>query len=158
MVEVDPVVNEPMYDVSPEIAAAIENRRLAGDVDSAAILEGLPIMVTGCGTPHVPCCSNCRPSLTRSGTCGTRSRRPRTRFRGPVAVALRDHRDDPRGRPRQHHVDQLMSSIARHPPADNITGDLLVAAQLQRRKRCGSDTAGSIRAWSCPLGDGGPPP
>lgn len=130
---VDPHSGEQFADVAPELAVAIANSRLAGDGELEATFGDRPVRVT------------LRHSATslllylfeitdEIGYLRNAIATTAHEIRGPVSVLcaitetiLEDDDLEPQ------HIDRLMAAISRQSRLlDSITGDLLVAAQVQR--------------------------
>lgn len=129
---VDPTPGEPVAEVAPEIFTAIVNSRLSGDGEFEATLNERPVRVTvrHTATTLVLYLHEITDEIghLRNAIATTAHE-----LRGPVTVlgAITETiREDDLDR---HHIEQLMIAVSRQARLlDNITGDLLVAAQVER--------------------------
>lgn len=132
LLRVDPLPGEPLSAVAPELATAISNSRLHGDGDFDATIHEHPVRVTLRHTATT-LLLYLHEYTDEVGHLRNAIATTAHEIRGPVAVlravtetVLEDDLEP-------EHVDQLMKAISRQSRLlDNITGDLLVAAQVQR--------------------------
>ncbi|MCX6396832.1 MAG: response regulator [Propionibacteriales bacterium] len=129
---VDPLPSEPLADVAPEIAAAISNSRLTGDGEFEANVQDRPVRVTlrHTATSLLIYLHEITDEIghLRSAIATTAHE-----IRGPVAVLCAITETILEEELETRHVERLMTAIGRQSRLlDSITGDLLVAAQVQR--------------------------
>lgn len=127
-----PVIGGPLADLAPGIAVTVANNRLSGDLELEATVADLPIRVT---LRHTPTSLLIYLLATTEEIGRLRNAIATTahELRGPVAVLCAITETITEDELEPEHVDRLMSAIARQSRLlDTITGDLLVAAQVQR--------------------------
>ncbi|MET3962148.1 signal transduction histidine kinase [Marmoricola sp. OAE513] len=132
IIDAEARVGEPLHSINPEIAAAIVNTRLTGDVEFEATLHDSPIQVTlrHSATSLLLYLQEIGEALgqVRNAIATTAHE-----IRGPVAVLCAITETLLEDDLEQVHVDRMLHSISRQARLlDGITGDLLVAAQVQR--------------------------
>lgn len=128
----DPTPGEPVSEVAPEIFTAIVNSRLSGDCEFEASLHQRPVRVTLRHTA-TSLLLYLHEITDEIGHLRNAIATTAHELRGPVTVlgaiteAIREDDLD------LHHIEQLMISVSRQSRLlDSITGDLLVAAQVER--------------------------
>lgn len=129
---VDPTPGEPVSDVAPEIFAVIVNSRLSGDAEFDATLNERPVRVTLRHT-STTLLLYLHEITEEIGHLRNAIATTAHELRGPVTVlgaiteAILEDDLEP------GHIERLMVAVSRQARLlDNITGDLLVAAQVER--------------------------
>jgi DNA-binding NarL/FixJ family response regulator len=132
MIEIEPETDEPLEQCAPAIAAAIANSRLAGDGKFETFVGRRPVLVTVCHTA-TSLLLYLQPISDEIGYLRNAIAVTAHEIRGPVSVLCAITETILEDELEAHQVDRLMSSIIRQSRLlDSITGDLLVAAQVQR--------------------------
>lgn len=132
LLRVDPLAGELLAEVVPEIAAAIANSRLSGDGEYEATVAERPVRITLRHTA-TSLLLYLREITDEVGHLRNAIATTAHEIRGPVAVLCAITETILEEDLESHHLDRLMTAIGRQSRLlDSITGDLLVAAQVQR--------------------------
>lgn len=132
LLAVDPLAGEAFSDVAPELAVAIANSRLTGDGELEATVHDRPVRVTLRHTA-ISLLLYLHEITDEVGYLRNAIATTAHEIRGPVSVLCAITETVLEEDLERRHIDRLMTAIGRQSRLlDSITGDLLVAAQVQR--------------------------